>query len=147
MIKARLWGELSELKALIEYLSKLAPEIEIMQQSEPYTDRGKSKYNRIYLEIKLKESADAQLIKTLRKIYTEVCCQHPLKTKVKDGVNIEQVVCNKYVEFYVKYNMFLLDWKDIDGVLDYLYGIKLTLQDKEVTEIIRYIESNCEVAQ
>lgn len=55
VIKVRLWGEPSEVQTFSEYLGTLAPRLQIMQQSEPCADRGKSRYARIYLEVKLEE--------------------------------------------------------------------------------------------
>lgn len=64
MIKVRLYGTPEEVKRFADYL-ETSPRIHINQRSEPYSDRGKSVYQRIYLEIELSESA-AEIIKRLK---------------------------------------------------------------------------------
>lgn len=56
MVKVRLWDEASELKRVADYLESL-PRVKVKQRSGGYKDRGKSVYERVYMEIELEESA------------------------------------------------------------------------------------------
>ena len=69
---------------------------------------------------------------------------HPVKTTPKKGVDVQEHVKEKFPQQYIKLFLFTFDWSDLDGVLDYLYGIRETLHFN-TTEIIKLIESNCEV--
>ncbi len=69
---------------------------------------------------------------------------HPVKTTAHEGVNVQELVKTTFPQNYNDYALFTFDWSDLDGVLDYLYGIRETLHFN-TTEIIKLIESNCEV--
>lgn len=69
---------------------------------------------------------------------------HPVKTTPKKGVDVQEHVKEKFPQQYIKLFLFTFDWNDLDGVLDFLYGIRETLHFN-TTEIIKLIESNCEV--
>lgn len=69
---------------------------------------------------------------------------HPVKTTPKKGVDVQEHVKEKFPQKYNDYALFAFDWNDLDGVLDFLYGIRETLHFN-TTEIIKLIESNCEV--
>ncbi len=69
---------------------------------------------------------------------------HPVKTTAHEGVNVQELVKKTFPQEYNDYLLFAFDWSDLDGVLDYLYGIRETLHFN-TTEIIKLIESNCEV--
>lgn len=69
---------------------------------------------------------------------------HPVKTTAHEGVNVQELVKTTFPQNYNDYALFTFDWSDLDGVLDYLYGIRQTLHF-DTTEIIKLIESNCEV--
>ena len=69
---------------------------------------------------------------------------HPVKTTAHEGVNVQELVKTTFPQNYNDYALFTFDWSDLDGVLDYLYGIRETLHFN-TTEIIQLIESNCEV--
>ena len=66
MIKVRLHGTPEEVKSFAEYLESLSPRVKVLQRSDSYSDRGKSSYVRVYidveyydeLELKLREAAD-----------------------------------------------------------------------------------------
>lgn len=51
MIKIRLWGKLEELEQSKEELQK---SFKVLFVSQPYKDRGKSEYYRVYVEVELK---------------------------------------------------------------------------------------------
>ena len=59
MIKVRLWGKPEEVKHFAELL-EASPQIEINQRSEPYSDRGKSVYERVYIEAEINANAGAK---------------------------------------------------------------------------------------
>ncbi|MCM1296741.1 MAG: hypothetical protein NC311_14480 [Muribaculaceae bacterium] len=52
MIKVRLHGTPEEIKEFAEYLDN-APRIKVLQRSEEYSDRGKSSYKRVYIDVTL----------------------------------------------------------------------------------------------
>jgi hypothetical protein len=52
MTKIRLEGTLNDVRALVAYFND-KPEIKILSQSEPYANRGKSVYVRVYLDVEL----------------------------------------------------------------------------------------------
>ncbi len=54
MVKVRLWGTPEEVKAMKEYLKSLL-QLHVTYCSEPCSDRGESVYQRVYMEIQLKE--------------------------------------------------------------------------------------------
>ncbi|MDE7181499.1 MAG: hypothetical protein K2O41_00520 [Clostridia bacterium] len=54
MIKIRLHGTPDEIKRFADYLETL-PDVRILQRSEAYPDRGKSVYERVYIDIELKD--------------------------------------------------------------------------------------------
>lgn len=54
MVKLRLWGEEEELRELMKHIS-LDEDVKVLSMSDPYPDRGKSEYVRIYIDIRLKE--------------------------------------------------------------------------------------------
>lgn len=64
MIKLRLHGTPDELKQLSEYLRTL-PRLRVLNESEPYADRGKSTYERVYIDVEFKESS-AELLERLK---------------------------------------------------------------------------------
>ncbi len=77
----------------------------------------------------------------------------PITTKPREGVNVEELVVAKFPKHYIKLFLFIFDWSDIDGVLDFLYGerdlgflcIRFGIPKSDITEIINLIESNCEI--
>lgn len=73
--------------------------------------------------------------------------RHPPVTKVKEGLDIRQLVKDKYGAGHENFLLWTLDWSDIDGVLDYLYGVLFTSPTPQprIKEIIDFIEENCEV--
>ncbi len=64
MVKVRLHGTPEEIKRFADYLEAL-PRIQVNQRSEPYSDRGESVYQRVYMDVELSESA-AEIIKRLK---------------------------------------------------------------------------------
>lgn len=77
-------------------------------------------------------------------VYDVMKLLHPVKTTAHEGVNVQELVKTTFPQKYNDYALFTFDWSDLDGVLDYLYGIRETLHFN-TTEIIKLIESNCEV--
>lgn len=55
MIKVRLHGTPEEVKQFADYLESLSPCVRVLARSEGYTDRGKSSYIRVYMDIEYKE--------------------------------------------------------------------------------------------
>ena len=64
MVKVRLHGTPEEIKRFADYLEALQ-RIQVNQRSELYPDRGKSVYQRVYLDVELNESAE-EIIKRLK---------------------------------------------------------------------------------
>lgn len=62
MIKLRLHGTPDELKRFSKFLRTL-PRVKILNESEPYADRGE--YERVYIDVELKESS-AELLERLK---------------------------------------------------------------------------------
>lgn len=54
MVKVRLHGTPEEVKKFADYLENLSPCVKILQRSDGYPDRGKSSYERVYMEVELK---------------------------------------------------------------------------------------------
>lgn len=148
MIKLRVEATPEEINRFMAFLETL-PRIEILNAPGNYPNRGKSKYERKYLDIKLKqagttEEQDAQALVDVNRIYDDIKARHPLHTKVKPGVDIQKLVHDTYPDLFHLIMLWMLDWSDIDGVLDYLYGFSVTHSIPQVKEIIELIERNCE---
>lgn len=151
MIKLRIESTSEEIDRFTAYLETLS-RIEILSASGNYLNtRSKSKYSRKYFDVDLKqlgtvEEQDKQALKDATAIYDGIKERHTLNTKVKPGVDIQSLVQDKYSEVYTNYLLWMLDWSDIDGVLDYLYGAFFTspTPPQEVREVIDFIEENCE---
>ena len=61
MVKIRLEGTREEnerMQAILE-VSEARGEIEVMQTSEPYPNRGKSKFERVYMDIEVRGTASS----------------------------------------------------------------------------------------
>ncbi len=54
MVKVRLHGTPEEVKKLADYIEGLTPCITVLQRSEGYADRGKSSYERVYMDVQYK---------------------------------------------------------------------------------------------
>ena len=119
MVKIRLQGTCEEVGRFKAYLETLSPRVKVLCAS----DRGKSVYVRSYLDVELKPYA-----------------------KVKMGVDIRQLVRDKYAANYESFLLWTLNWSDIDGVIDYLKGFTLRnpTRQPQVKEIIDFIKENCE---
>lgn len=151
MVKVRLHGTCEEVGKFKAYLETLAPRVKILCSSDNYADKGKSEYVRSYLDVELKEfvtvkEQDVQALSEAYKIYDGIKKRHPIITRVKPGIDIRQLVHEKYSAYYESLLLWALDWSDIDGVLDYLYGILFTAPtpQPQVKEIIDFIEQHCE---
>lgn len=73
---------------------------------------------------------------------------YPIKTKAKLGYDIHALVQKEFPDLYKQvYALSLLDWNDLDGVLDYLYGHSelFPSQSAELKPLIKFIEDRCEV--
>ncbi|MDE6597980.1 MAG: hypothetical protein K2K60_05025 [Clostridia bacterium] len=77
---------------------------------------------------------------------------HPVKTTAHEGVDVHELVKKTFPKEYNAYQLFSFDWNDLDGVLDYLYGMRdfaekfdCKMVSDTVTDVIKLIESNCEV--
>lgn len=69
---------------------------------------------------------------------------HPIKSVPKSDVNFQELVKTKFPTEYQNWRLFSFDWNDLDGILDFLYGLQETCHIN-TTNIINLIESNCEV--
>lgn len=85
--------------------------------------------------------------------YNVLKAVYPVKTTPKAGVNVQELVKEKFSKQYKDLQLNTFDWNDIDGVLDFLYGERKIgflcalwgIQREDITKIINLIESNCEV--
>ncbi len=81
------------------------------------------------------------------KAYQAIKAEHPIKTTPKEGANVQELVKEKFPQQYEDLQLGrILNWDDLDGVLDFLYGARALLASP-VTEIIDFIESHCEVVE
>ena len=54
MTKVRLHGTPEEVKQLTDFIESSSSCVKVLKRSEAYTDRGKSSYVRVYMDIELK---------------------------------------------------------------------------------------------
>lgn len=54
MIKVRLHGTPEEVKKFADYLESLSPCVKVLSRSDGYADRGKSSYERVYMDVEHK---------------------------------------------------------------------------------------------
>ena len=120
MIKVRLHGTREEVDKFKAYLETLSPGVEVLCASDNYSDRGKSKYVRSYLDVELKSHGAV-------------------------GEQVRQLVREKYAESYEGFLLWTLNWSDITGVLKYLNGFasKNPFSKPQVKKIIDFIEEKC----
>lgn len=59
MVKLRLWGTPEEIKALAEFIES-CPRLRVLSRSEGYPDRGKSVYERVYIDVELKPGVNEE---------------------------------------------------------------------------------------
>lgn len=81
----------------------------------------------------------------MKEFYAAVKAAHPIHTTVKDGVNLQKLVIEQHEGLYRYFLLKRLDWTDIDGVLDYLYGLRDWLNIPEADTLIKFIESHCNI--
>ena len=149
MIKLRIEATPEEIDSFSQFLETLS-RIEILNASDNYQNtRGKSKYSRRYLDVEFKplatvEEQDKQALIDADKIYAGLKERHPLNTKIKPGIDIQKLVHDTFPDFFHALLLWALNWSDIDGVLDYLYGISVTHSIPQTKEVIKLIERNCE---
>ena len=83
-----------------------------------------------------------KIIDSVSAIYNAVKTANPITTKAKPGIDVKAVVKQRQPELY---NIFVLeqfDWtNDLDGILDYLYGVRLRFP--QAKDVIKIIEDNC----
>ena len=60
MIKVRLHGTPEEVKKFAD-LENLSPCVKVLQRSDGYTDRGKSSYVRVYMDVEHKPLAEIKI--------------------------------------------------------------------------------------
>ena len=86
--------------------------------------------------------------------YDIVKAFNPIKTTAKAGANVQALVKEKFPKQYHDLKLNDFNWtNDLDGILDFLYGERelgllralYRISKAEITEIIKLIESNCEV--
>ncbi|MCM1297054.1 MAG: hypothetical protein NC311_16060 [Muribaculaceae bacterium] len=91
---------------------------------------------------------EENIINEAKAVYEAVKAVNPIKTTAKPGCDIQAMVQKEFPDLYKRiYALPLLDWNDLDGVLDYLYGsCKLfPNQSAELKSLITFIEAHCEV--
>ena len=79
-------------------------------------------------------------------VYEVTKLLHPITTTPKKGVNVRELVKATFPKVYHYWGLFTFDWNDVDGVLDYLYGL-VSLGYIDIKAVINLIEANCEVKQ
>lgn len=123
MLKIRLHGTCEEVGKFKTYLETLSPRVKVLCASDNYADRGKSVYVRSYLDIELKP-----------------------QYKAKEGIDIRQLVRDKYTASYESFLLWSLNWSDIGYVIVYLkgYALRNPTQQLQVQEIIDFIKESCE---
>ncbi len=78
--------------------------------------------------------------------YDIVKAFNPIKTTAKAGADIPKLVKAKFPDYYNYFNSNpIFDWKNLDGILDFLYFHAKILHVTEAQQIVDLIESNCEV--
>lgn len=85
--------------------------------------------------------------------YNVLKAVYPIKTTPKAGVNVRELVKEKYPKQYQDLRLDGFNWNDLDGVLDFLYGerelglfsLLFGISKTDISEIIELIENNCEV--
>ncbi len=86
--------------------------------------------------------------------YDIVKAFNPVKTTANAGANVQELVKEKFPKQYNDLKLNDFNWaNDLDGILDFLYGERelgllralYGISKAEITEIIKLIESNCEV--
>lgn len=88
--------------------------------------------------------------------YDVVKAVYPIHTVAKAGVDVEELVKSNYPKLYKQLYLYIPFFNfvdNLDGILDYLYGereigffrIAHNITTTEITELIQFIESNCEV--
>lgn len=81
-------------------------------------------------------------LNSLNNIYSAIKAARPIHTTVNPGVNIQKLVYEEHEGLYKYFMLKRLDWTDIDGVLDYLYGLRDICGFARADEIIKTIEKN-----
>ena len=76
--------------------------------------------------------------------YSAIKQLYPIKTVAKPGVDVHRLVKEQFPKQYIDFMLFTFDWVDLDGVLDYLYGLNI-LHGAGLQRIIELIENNSEV--
>ncbi len=86
--------------------------------------------------------------------YEIVKAMNPIHTTPKAGANVQELVKGKFPKLYNGLRLAEFNWQnDLDGILDFLYGERdigivsalLSITKAELTELIKFIEKNCEV--
>lgn len=81
-------------------------------------------------------------------VYNVTKAVFQIKTTAKPGYDIHALVQKEFSDLYKRiYALPLLDWNDLDGVLDYLYGSCKLFPDQssKLKPLIDFIEAHCEV--
>lgn len=60
MIKVRLHGTPEEVKQIADYLESLSPCVKVLARSDGYSDRGKSSYVRVYMDVEHNQTETLQ---------------------------------------------------------------------------------------
>lgn len=91
---------------------------------------------------------EQEKLNAARTAYNVTKAVYPVKTIAKPGCDIHALVQKEFPSLYRRvYALPLLDWNDLDGVLDYLYGSceLFPNSSKELKPLIDFIEAHCEV--
>ncbi len=88
--------------------------------------------------------------------YDIVKAFNPIKTTPNAGVNVQELIKEKFPKLYKDLQLNIFDWaNDLDGILDFLYGERelgfmislYAISKTEISELIKVIESNCKVCR
>ncbi len=97
-MKLRLHGTAEELKRFSEYLDQL-PQLRVLSRSENYPDRGKSVYERIYMDVELK-APDENNVTAIAMRGNKVLRTFTAKAVAVFGFDDGGIIAGNNVDFY-----------------------------------------------
>ena len=97
-MKLRLHGTAEELKRFSEYFDQLPP-LRVLSRSENYPDRGKSVYERVYMDVELK-APDENNVTAVVTRGNKVLCTYTSKVLAVFGFDDGGITAGNKVDFY-----------------------------------------------
>ena len=116
-MKIRLHGTQKENEDFVEELEKIET-IKILSVSKPYLDRGRSVFERVYIDCELKDKV--QMLKNAIAGETVFYCG---KQAIRDFIETFELGA----QLKANGNKFYYEWADVQGLIK---GIKLLLEGK-----------------